>query len=212
MTTLTLASRPFLRKSIATLSALAAAPATGKAAALVHKRIHVAWAWNSVTLTACDGVRALTVKLFNDSVSSLCTAVFEVGTDPAPRKTETHTIALSDAGSVVLTGDAGTFDLGHVGKGDADYPIDETRTLFDDARAKREHGAAVLELNPEFFTDGLDIVTGFWGALPEAMQAKHPPRFNLHTSHKHAPMLLTSEYPSAPPFHLEYLLMPYRSP
>lgn len=212
MTTLTLSSRPFLRRSIATLSALAAAPATGKAAHLIHKRIHVAWAWNAVTLTASDGMRMLMVKLFNDSVSPVGSAVFEVGENFVPRKLETHSISLSESGSVVLEGDAGLIDLGHVGTGDEAYPIEEARSLFETARAKREHGAAHLEVNPEFMADGLDIITGFWQHLPEALQAKFAPRFDFHTSAPHAPVLLTSEYPHTPPYRIEYLLMPYRSP
>ena len=212
-------ARPFLRKTLATLSALAG-DATGAKAAAIVNRIHARWhadkGYTCVTLSASDGHRACRVTLPGDGAPANVSTTFHLACDDSPaRKVECEEIRFDiEQGKVWIAAGNLAWPLEPPNSADAQtYPSQELTDLFTSANALRDTAASRVELNPNYLADGLAIFTGFWDKLPDTLVAKNKPRFDFITGGKHDPILLVTELPTtAPPFRIEYLLMPYCTP
>lgn len=211
-------AQPFLRRSLAVLSALAQ-DATGNGKDKVEGRIFAQWLKDGtpkLRLIASDGRRACRITLPGDEFVPVGEATFKLpAIDTPARKQESHTIFKAENGAVRLIGGHTQETVFGVEFESADSYPEMVNDMIDDARRLDATTAAVrLELNPEFVADALAIVTGFWAQLPDALVEKDKPRFTwVMPGHKHEPLFLEASPGSqVPPFKIEYLLMPYRSP
>ena len=198
-----------LGRSLSMLGSIASRVVNSPSAARVVNRVHAKWDTESVTLTATDGHRALTITLASAGLhAAQAEAVFQMGADGWSEGQALHTIFRAPDGDVKVFGDAGGWNLGHVV--DANYPSEAIVEIREDILAG-SGAVGAMEINPVYVAEGLAMINGLWAlvqhpAFPERVTMTIP-------DHKHAPMMFTSQFPEKQPlFRIEYILMPYRTP